>query len=68
MQIQVPGLNLNAAGAQPPTEVLCLMNMVAPEELVDEDEYDGMVEYSLWQLLFRRTFELSVVKIYHSIP
>lgn len=40
MQIQIPGLNLNQ-GAGPPTEVLCLMNMVAPEELEDEEEYEG---------------------------
>ena len=25
-----------------PTEVLCLMNMVAPEDLEDEEEYEGM--------------------------
>lgn len=27
-----------------PTEVLCLMNMVAPEELLDDDEYEEIVE------------------------
>lgn len=27
-----------------PTEVLCLMNMVAPEELIDDDEYEEIVE------------------------
>ena len=40
VQIQVPGLNLNQ-GAGPPTEVLCLLNMVMPEELEDEEEYEG---------------------------
>ena len=40
VQIQVPGLNLNQ-GAGPPTEVLCLMNMVTPEDLEDEEEYEG---------------------------
>ena len=46
IQIQVPGLNVNEIqAAGPPTEVLCLMNMVAAEELVDEEEYDGKV---LW--------------------
>ncbi|XP_014664494.1 PREDICTED: splicing factor U2AF 50 kDa subunit-like isoform X2 [Priapulus caudatus] len=44
VQIQVPGLNLNAMGAQPPTEVLCLMNMVSPDELADEDEYEDIVD------------------------
>lgn len=42
VQIQVPGLNL-AIGAGPPTEVLCLMNMVVPEELRDDDEYEGLL-------------------------
>lgn len=27
-----------------PTEVLCLMNMVVPEELLDDDEYEEIVE------------------------
>ncbi|CAL1544686.1 unnamed protein product [Lymnaea stagnalis] len=43
VQLQVPGLNLNQ-GAGPATEVLCLMNMITPEELVDEDEYEDIVE------------------------
>jgi splicing factor U2AF subunit len=33
-------LNLQQ-GSGPPTEVLCLMNMVTPEDLEDEDEYEG---------------------------
>ncbi|XP_023931364.1 splicing factor U2AF 50 kDa subunit isoform X2 [Lingula anatina] len=41
--IQVPGLNLNQ-GSGPPTEVLCLMNMVVPEELEDEEEYEEILE------------------------
>ena len=42
VQIQVPGLNLNQIQSSgPPTEVLCLMNMVVPEELEDEEEYEG---------------------------
>ena len=42
VQIQIPGLNMSAvAGCTIPTEVLCLMNMVTPEELEDEDEYEG---------------------------
>lgn len=27
-----------------PTEVLCLMNMVLPEELLDDEEYEEIVE------------------------
>ncbi|CAB1334437.1 unnamed protein product [Coregonus sp. 'balchen'] len=42
----VPGL-MNSSMTQMaglPTEVLCLMNMVAVEELVDEEEYEEIVE------------------------
>lgn len=42
VQLQVPGLSLGSAG--PPTEVLCLLNMVTPEELRDEDEYEDILE------------------------
>ncbi|KAJ8319436.1 hypothetical protein KUTeg_004527 [Tegillarca granosa] len=43
VQLQIPGLNLGQ-GAGPPTEVLCLMNMVMPEELEDEEEYEDILE------------------------
>ena len=33
---------LQAAGQQ--TEVLCLLNMVQPEELADEEEYEDILE------------------------
>ncbi|XP_049868702.1 splicing factor U2AF 50 kDa subunit [Pectinophora gossypiella] len=42
VQLQVAGLTL--AGAGPPTEVLCLLNMVTPEELRDEEEYEDILE------------------------
>ena len=35
-------LFLQAAGQQ--TEVLCLLNMVQPEELADEEEYEDILE------------------------
>ncbi|KAI2655375.1 Splicing factor U2AF 65 kDa subunit [Labeo rohita] len=44
--LQVPGL-VNSSVTQMggiPTEVLCLMNMVAPEELLDDEEYEEIVE------------------------
>ncbi|KAG5842500.1 hypothetical protein ANANG_G00178290 [Anguilla anguilla] len=44
--LQVPGL-MNSSVVQMgglPTEVLCLMNMVAPEELLDDEEYEEIVE------------------------
>ncbi|CAG0881031.1 unnamed protein product [Cyprideis torosa] len=43
IQLQVPGLNLTQ-GPGPATEVLCLMNMVVPEELKDEEEYEDILE------------------------
>lgn len=41
--LQVPGLQrLQNSGM--PTEVLCLLNMVMPEELVDEEDYEEILE------------------------
>jgi len=44
--IQVPGLNIGElqSASAPATTVLCLMNMVAAEELVDEEEYEDILE------------------------
>ena len=41
-QLQVPGLS--GAGPGKPTEVLCLLNMVMPDELTDEEEYEEILE------------------------
>ena len=43
MNMQIPGLNMDqvAQAGMLPTEVLCLMNMVVPEDLEDEEEYEG---------------------------
>jgi len=41
--LQVPGM-VGGGGAGNPTEVLCLLNMVVPEELVDEEEYEDILE------------------------
>lgn len=43
VQVQVPGLNLTSVSALPATEVLCLLNMVTEDELVDDDEYEGIL-------------------------
>lgn len=43
VQIQVPGMAALSGPGQP-TEVLCLLNMVTPEELVDEEEYEDILE------------------------
>eukprot|EP00794_Sanderia_malayensis_P008913 gene8913-9865_t len=42
VQVQVPGMNLQTA--DDPTTVLCLMNMVTPEELQDDEEYDEIYD------------------------
>lgn len=42
VQIQVPGFQTTGLGQ--PTEILCLMNMVTPEELVDDEEYEDILE------------------------
>lgn len=43
VQIQVPGMT-QVGQAGPATEVLCLLNMVTPDELKDEDEYEDICE------------------------
>lgn len=43
VMLQVPGLQrLQNSGM--PTEVLCLLNMVMPEELVDDEDYEEILE------------------------
>nr|XP_027202668.1 splicing factor U2AF 50 kDa subunit-like [Dermatophagoides pteronyssinus] len=44
--MQVPGLQITAmtTAIGNPTEVLCLMNMVLPEELIDDEEYEDIME------------------------
>lgn len=47
--IQVPGMPMNmmsvgGSTSGPTTEVLCLMNMVTPDELKDEEEYEDILE------------------------
>jgi splicing factor U2AF subunit len=39
--ISLAGIDLSK-GAGPPTEVLCLMNMVTEEELQNDEEYEGL--------------------------
>lgn len=41
VQIQVPGFQPSTIGS--PTEVLCLMNMVTTDELVDDEEYEDIL-------------------------
>lgn len=43
VQIQVPGLSMVGTSG-PATEVLCLLNMVTPDELRDEEEYEDILE------------------------
>jgi len=46
MNMQIPGLSMDqvASAGSSATEVLCLMNMVMPEDLEDEEEYEDIVE------------------------
>jgi len=44
VQIQVPGFQGNAQGQGLPTEILCLLNMVTDSELIDEEEYEDILE------------------------
>lgn len=39
-QMQLAGIDLSK-GAGPPTEVLCLMNIVNENDLRDDEEYEG---------------------------
>ena len=41
--LQVPGLH-QAQGGNNATEVLCLMNMVTEAELIDDEEYEDIME------------------------
>ncbi len=43
VQVQVPGLTFTP-GSAPTTEVLCLLNMVTEDELLDDDEYEEIIE------------------------
>lgn len=38
---QIAGIDLSK-GAGPPTEVLCLMNMVTEDDLKNDEEYEGI--------------------------
>ena len=42
-QMQIPGLDMSANLHNSATEVLCLMNMVEIEELMDDEEYEGTI-------------------------
>ncbi len=49
VQVQVPGLTFQPGSAST-TEVLCLLNMVTEEELLDDDEYEG--KYFILKFIF----------------
>lgn len=44
VMVQVPGLNIADASKVHVTEVLCLLNMVTEDELVDDEEYEDILE------------------------
>lgn len=43
-QMQLAGIDLSK-GAGPPTEVLCLMNIVNENDLRDDEEYEGIFNF-----------------------
>ncbi len=45
VQVQVPGFTVSTGQSGPSTEILCLLNMVAEEELLDDDEYEGIWQF-----------------------
>ena len=47
--VQVPGLTFTP-GSAPTTEVLCLLNMVTEDELLDDDEYEGILNNNVKSL------------------
>ncbi|XP_042198257.1 splicing factor U2AF 65 kDa subunit isoform X6 [Callorhinchus milii] len=43
--VQVPGLpSMQVQTTGMPTDILCLLNMVSPEELIDDEEYEEILE------------------------
>lgn len=55
MQLQIPGLDVSDVQTLgPPTEVLCLMNMITPDELEDEEEYEGTQIITILDLVLKR--------------
>ena len=57
-QMQIPGLDLSASLHNAATEVLCLMNMVEIEELMDDEEYEGTERF-----LSTKTVTSSCIKV-----
>ena len=57
-QMQIPGLDLSASLHNTATEVLCLMNMVEIEELMDDEEYEGTERF-----LSTKTVTFSCIKV-----
>ena len=43
LQLNIPGFDFGKEIEA--TNVLCLMNMVTPEELMDDEDYDGLFYY-----------------------
>ena len=54
MNMQIPGLSMDqvSTASNRATEVLCLMNMVMPEDLEDEEEYEGIKSSLFFNLQF----------------
>jgi len=70
MNMQIPGLSMDqvAQAGMLPTEVLCLMNMVVPEDLEDEEEYEGRFtwhSFCVLAVLHNRAFHICAVLYFY---
>ena len=50
--LQVPGLVHNVQGQNNATEILCLMNMITEDELLDDEEFEGLKIYRKYMYIF----------------
>ena len=70
LPINIPGLNVQVANQQT-TEVLCLMNMVTPEELEDDEEYESMLgvgtETGYGELPLIRIPEMEAIPLFRTL-
>ena len=51
----IPGLPIEVSIPSAPTKVLCLFNMVTPEELQDIEEYEGRCYTKIYHTRFVKT-------------
>ena len=60
----MPGLHA-VQGQNNATEVLCLMNMITEEELLDDEEYEGLILIKILSHIMWSFFNYCDVKVYN---